>query len=70
MSSLSDTTLSFEKSQSNQYQGRARESEHRSGVTTQEMMTKIQKMALDDRRLKVRALVDKVGISESAKHRM
>ncbi|EFN76544.1 Histone-lysine N-methyltransferase SETMAR, partial [Harpegnathos saltator] len=43
--------------------------EHRSGrpneVTTPEMMKKIHKMVLDDRRLKVRELEDMVGISKS-----
>jgi histone-lysine N-methyltransferase SETMAR len=48
--------------------------EHRSGrpneVTTPEMVTKIHKMVLDDRRLKVRELADMVGISKSAVHRI
>jgi len=48
--------------------------EHRSGrpneVTTPEMVKKIHKMVLDDRRLKVRELADMVGISKSAVHRI
>ena len=43
--------------------------EHHSGrsnkVTTTEMVKKIHKMVLDDRRLKVRELADMVGISKS-----
>ena len=45
---------------------------HRSGrpnkVTMTEMVQKIYKMVLDDRRLKVRELSDKVGISRNAVH--
>ena len=37
-------------------------------VTTTEMVKKILKIVLDDRRLKVRELVDMVGISKSAVH--
>ena len=48
--------------------------EHRSGrpneVTTSEMVKKIHKAVLDDRRLKVRELADMVGISKSAVHRI
>jgi histone-lysine N-methyltransferase SETMAR len=48
--------------------------EHRSGrpieVTTPEMVKKIHKKVLDDRRLKVRELADMVGISKSAVYRM
>ncbi|XP_032678153.1 histone-lysine N-methyltransferase SETMAR-like, partial [Odontomachus brunneus] len=48
--------------------------EHRSGrpneVTTPEMVTKIHKMVLDDRRLKVRELAEMVGISKSTVHRI
>lgn len=48
--------------------------EHRSGrpneVTMPEMVKKIHKMALDDRRLKVRKPADMVGISKSAVHRI
>ena len=48
--------------------------EHRSGrpneVTTPEMVKKIHKAVLDDRRLKVRELADIVGISKSAVHRV
>ncbi|EFN83711.1 Histone-lysine N-methyltransferase SETMAR, partial [Harpegnathos saltator] len=48
--------------------------EHRSGrpneVTTPEMVKKIHKMVLDDRRLKVRELADMVGISKSAIYRI
>ncbi|EFN89492.1 hypothetical protein EAI_01724, partial [Harpegnathos saltator] len=48
--------------------------EHRSGrpneVTTSEMMKKIHKMVLDDRRLKVRELADIVSITKSAVHRI
>ena len=48
--------------------------EYRSGrpneLTTTEMVTKIHKMVLDDRQLKVRELVDIVGISKSALHRI
>ena len=48
--------------------------EHRSGrpneVTTPEMVKKILKMILDDRRLKVRELADMIGISKSAIHRI
>ena len=47
---------------------------HRSGrpneVTTTEMVKKIHKMVLDDRRLKVRELANMVGISKSAVHRI
>ena len=39
-------------------------------VTTTEMVKKIHKMVLDDRRLKVRELADMVGISKSAVHRI
>jgi histone-lysine N-methyltransferase SETMAR len=48
--------------------------EHRSGrpmeVTTPEMVKKIHKMILDDRRLKVRELADLAGISKSTVHRI
>ena len=48
--------------------------EHRSGrpneVTTPEMVKKIHKMVLDDRRIKVRELAGIVGISKSALHRI
>ncbi|XP_017481945.1 PREDICTED: putative uncharacterized protein FLJ37770 [Rhagoletis zephyria] len=48
--------------------------EHRSGrpneVTTPEMVKKIHKAVMDDRRLKVRGLADIVGISESTVHRI
>jgi len=48
--------------------------EHRSGrpieVITPEIVKKIHKMVLDDRRLKVRELADIVGISKSAVHRI
>lgn len=48
--------------------------EHRSGrpneVTTPEMVKKIHKAVLDDRRLKVRELGDIVGISKRAVHRI
>ena len=48
--------------------------EHRSGrpneVTTPEIVKKIHKMVLDDRRLKVRELADMIGISKSAVHRI
>ncbi|EFN77796.1 hypothetical protein EAI_17364, partial [Harpegnathos saltator] len=39
-------------------------------VTTPEMVKKIHKMVLEDRRLKVRELADMVGISKSAVHRI
>ena len=46
--------------------------EHRSGrpneVTTTELVNKIHKMVLDDRRLKVRESADLVGISKTAVH--
>ncbi|GFW03732.1 mariner transposase [Trichonephila clavipes] len=48
--------------------------EHRSGhpnkVTTPEMVKKIHKVVLDDRRLKLHELADIVGISKSAIHRI
>ena len=48
--------------------------QHRSGrpneVTTAEMVRKIHKMVWDDRRLKVRELVDMVGILKSSVHRI
>ena len=48
--------------------------EHRSGwpneVTTTEIVKKIHKMVLDDRRLKVRELANMVRISNSAIHRI
>lgn len=48
--------------------------EHRSGrpneVTTSEMVKKIHKIVLYDRRLKLRELADMVGISKSAVHRI
>jgi histone-lysine N-methyltransferase SETMAR len=46
--------------------------QHRSGrpieLTTPEMVKKMHKMVLDDRRLKVREIADMVGISKSAIH--
>ena len=39
-------------------------------VTTPEMVKKIHKMVLDDRRLKVRELADTIGVSKSAVHRI
>ena len=39
-------------------------------VNTTEMVKKINKIVLDDRRLKVRKLADMVGISKSAVHRI
>ncbi|EFN88306.1 Putative uncharacterized protein FLJ37770, partial [Harpegnathos saltator] len=48
--------------------------EHRSGqpkeVTTPEMVKKIHKVVLDDRRLKVRELADMIGCAKSAVHRI
>ena len=48
--------------------------EHRSGrpneVTTTEMVKKIHKMVLYDRRIKVREPADIIGISQSAVHRI
>lgn len=50
------------------------EDEHRSGrpskVATPEMIRKVHKIVLDDRRLKVREIADMVGISKSAVHRI
>ncbi|XP_017478430.1 PREDICTED: histone-lysine N-methyltransferase SETMAR-like [Rhagoletis zephyria] len=48
--------------------------EHCSGrpneVTTPEMMKKIHKAVMDDRRMKVRELADTIGISKSMVHRI
>ncbi|EFN78432.1 hypothetical protein EAI_13701, partial [Harpegnathos saltator] len=49
---------------------RGRTSGRPNEVTTPEMVKKIHKMVLDDRRLKVRELADMVGISKSAVHRI
>ena len=52
----------------------SRQEEHRKGrpndITTTEMVKKIHKMILDDRRLKVCELEDMVGISKSAVYRI
>ena len=57
---VAEFKLSYTSCQNEHHSGRPNE------VTTTEMVKKIQKMALDDRRLKARELADMVGISKSA----